>query len=186
MADYRFDPPSFPPLVVHLSDFERGKCCEIGQRRHMMHVMQGREDPKVDPLMPGVVMHGLGCIGEYAVAKTFGLRWDGQFFDEATWQWWRRNGHDVSGLEVRNTTHTTGRLTVHEPERDKPNAFYVLVRSHRKPFYEIVGWYLGAYAQARPDWWEAPGGHGRPAFYVPNSVLWDPRYLPSYLPRMAA
>ena len=79
----------------------------------------------------GVVMDSslsadlIGAQGELAVSKALDLPWDGKWLPISIWDTWKINGNDVSNLEVRSTKYSTGRLILHD--RDKDFAPFILV-----------------------------------------------------------
>lgn len=99
-----------------------------------------------------------GALGEYAVAQAMGLEWDGAFLEHRDWQRWRTEGHDVSGVEVRTTTHSNGRLIVqpHNPD-DSPYVLVVLTRDHTRA--DLRGWLWGHEVKHHANWqahWPKP------------------------------
>lgn len=165
---------------VSLSPAEVAFAVEVGRARQRMHDVLDHADGKV--LDDGQDVHVQGCLGELAVAKALGLPWDGKFFDDAKWQEWRKNGHDVSGLEVRSTRWRSGRLILHRDDNDALP--FVLVRACNGALFEIAGWYWGRDGK-KEAWWEDVG-RNRPCFYVPNSLLRPMGELIRHLPKRAA
>jgi hypothetical protein len=96
---------------------------------------------------------------EAAVAKALGKYW------LAVLQNPQDADGDVSGIEIRSTCRSDGRLIVHD--RDKDDAPFVLVRG-TFPNYEICGWMRGR--DAKKDKYKF-NGDGRPAYFVPSSEL---------------
>jgi hypothetical protein len=108
-----------------------------------------------------------GAEAELAVAKAFKLPWDGSFLDLDRWFDWREKGHDVSGLEVRSTHHKKGCLILHPKDRD--DAPFILVLTHERPIFTLVGWNFGR-AGKLPEYWRDVG-YGRPCYYLPQDKL---------------
>lgn len=101
-----------------------------------------------------------GASGEVAVAKAFGMYWDGSVNNF-------HNRPDLGPHEVRTTTLSDGSLIYrrHEP----PDLKYILVVG-RSPVYTIIGWLTGHEAMANDQWLRNPGGR-RPAWFVPQHAL---------------
>ena len=99
------------------------------------------------------------CGAEMAVAKVLGLYWQSVVRNTED-----VNG-DVSGVEVRSTTHPQGRLILHDADKD--DAPYVLVRG-QFPSYELIGWIKGRDGKREEYWFN---GDGRAAYFVPDSEL---------------
>jgi uracil-DNA glycosylase family 4 len=79
--------------------------------------------------------HIEGCGGEKALGKAFGydhrikVRYGRECKDEG----------DVFTVEAKTTHHPTGKLLVH-PSQCSGDKVFVLIRDHKRPQYEIVGW----------------------------------------------
>lgn len=160
-------------LWVSLDEGEVKRAVASGMKRQRMHRQIGRPDGKV--VADGIDIDISGCLAEFAVAKAFGMPWDGEYLDNEKWSQWRTDGHDVSGIEVRSTRHHDGRLLLHK--RDKDDSPYVLVRTHAKPRFQIVGWMLGRDGK-KPEFW-TDVGYGRPCYLVPTPLLRPPADLVS-------
>lgn len=74
-----------------------------------------------------------GLCGELAVCTLLGLPWN---------PWLQKDGDIGKAIEVRATKYPSGRL-IWRPSTDKPTSAYVLVRSHKFPILEVVGWIVG-------------------------------------------
>ena len=111
--------------------------------------------PKVDLWGNDIESSG----AEAAVAKALGRYWS------AVLQNTQDADGDVSGLEVRSTQRSDGRLIIHD--RDKDDAPYILVRG-AFPNYEICGWVLGR--DAKKDKYRF-NGDGRSAYFIPSNEL---------------
>ncbi len=152
-------------ITVRLSQTDLSEARQVGRGRCEVHRKVGRHDAKVLP--DGVDVSIQGCIGEKAVSKALSLPWDGKFFEDAQWQDWRLNGHDVSGLEVRATRHPKGCLLLKKKDRDdKP---FVLALIDDLPNVKLVGW-LYAHEGKKPRYWRDVG-YGRPCYLVPQELL---------------
>ena len=110
-----------------------------------------------------------GAEAELAVAKALKLPWDGSFVKLDDWFDWRDNGHDVAGLEVRSTHHKRGSLILHP--KDKDEAPFILVLTHERPYFNLVGWNFGREGKKDQYWRDV--GYGRPCFYLPQNGLLD-------------
>ena len=64
-------------------------------------------------------------LGELAVARFFGLPWEGMYYEGASWD---ERGNDVKGLEVRATFRYDGGLVIKPDDVQRfPRVPYVLV-----------------------------------------------------------
>lgn len=98
-----------------------------------------------------------GCLGEMALAKYLGVWWPGKG---------RFRDCDVSNVDVRTATKDHYRLILHKEDPDD-RVFYLLTGVNG--VYTVRGWILGEDGK-NEEWWEDPDT-GRPAYFVPQSVL---------------
>jgi hypothetical protein len=111
----------------------------------------------------GMAAHRLGALGEYVVAQALGIFWPGPGELRAP---------DVGRLEVRTRSRHSFDLIVHP--RDPDERAVVLVTCEEYVF-RIHGW-IWARDAKRERWWRDPAG-GRPAYFVPQSALYDLSHL---------
>lgn len=137
---------------------------ETGRARSAMQRSTGRRDGKV--IASGVDADEQGCLAELAVATALGMPWDGKFFQNEEWEQWRTSGHDVGPLEIRSTKHRTGRLILHDDDRDDSPFVLVLADS---PRFKLAGWVYGRDGKKESNWEDV--GYGRPCYYVKQSRL---------------
>jgi hypothetical protein len=106
-------------------------------------------------------MHIEGCLGEAAVAKHYGLEWDGAIGNY--------RAKDAGPLQVRSTWYRKGMLCIH-PSDDDDDAF-VLAITCDEPVIVLIGWSYGVEAKRGRYWRTAPGRDDRPAYWVPQPDL---------------
>ena len=104
-------------------------------------------------------LHIEGCLAEMAVASYLGIFWDANLG--------MLHKSDVGYLEVRSTTHPTGRLILHPA--DKEDSAFILVRGVNGS-YTLAGWCWGKTAKQEKYWLEI-NNNGRPAYFYPNGEL---------------
>ena len=103
----------------------------------------------------------LGVAGEIAYAKHKGVYWMPPFRPQ------RAGEGDVGSVQVRTSSRIDGDLILHP--RDGDDDTWVLVVGNPPDLY-IVGWCWGR--QGKLDrYWGDKARNGRPAFFVPQSVL---------------
>lgn len=153
-------------MLVRLTAEQEEFAVSVGKRRHACHRDAARPDPVVRP-NTGPLIDEQGACAELAVAFGLGVAWDGQYLPLEKWERWRLCGTDVSGVEVRSTTHATGSLILHP--KDKDEAPFVLVTCPERPLYRLVGWCWGREGK-RPSLWRDVG-YGRPCYYVKQRLL---------------
>lgn len=151
-------------MKIELTNYEMDQAADVGRSRNAINRDAGQAD--------GCVMESLdidiqGAQAELAVAKAFKMEWTGRLYTYQDWQDWRKNGHDVGPIEVRSTRHENGRLILHPSDNNKSP--FVLIRSHKSPEFDIVGWQWGVVGKSDHYWHDV--GYGRPCFYVPNAKL---------------
>lgn len=112
----------------------------------------------------------IGCLGERVVAKALAMRWDGMYYDDAEWRWWRSVGHDVGPLEVKATARQNGHLLI--PQHNAGNAVFVFVVVNKRPTRvpcEIRGWCFGRDVMFADHLKE--GRYAHPYYEVPHAAL---------------
>lgn len=147
-------------VSVRLTMAELMQAAQVGIMRRIQNIKVGRaERPTYGLGQDGAWSCDIeGAAGEMAVAKWRRSYWSGAIGDLAA--------ADVAKLQVRTTTHPTGRLVLHD--RDDPEAVYVLARGVA-PSFELVGWLRGKDGM-RKEYWQDPTGK-RPAYFVPTEAL---------------
>jgi hypothetical protein len=149
-------------IELHLTRSAYEFAALAGEVRHGQNLKLGRRDAYAFR-GNGLAAHRLGAVGEYAVAKSLGLFWDGPGELRAP---------DVGLLEVRTRSRHSFDLIVHP--RDPDERAVVLVTCEEYVF-RIHGW-IWARDAKRERWWRDPAG-GRPAYFVPQSALYDLSHL---------
>jgi hypothetical protein len=137
----------------------------VAHKRNKSQRDGNRADGKV--MQDSLAIDIQGAEAELAVAKALRLPWDGSFVELNKWFDWRESGHDVSGLEVRSTHHKNGSLILHP--KDKDDSPFILVLTHDRPIFNLVGWNFGRAGKKKEFWRDV--GYGRPCFYLPQSQL---------------
>ena len=104
-----------------------------------------------------------GCLGEFAVAKHFGLFWSGKG---------KLGAADVgianlSGVDVRTCQLPTGCLILH-PTDDDDRQYWLVTGVNGK--YTLRGWMWGRDGKDQIYWGDV-ARCGRPAFFVPQEDL---------------
>jgi hypothetical protein len=129
----------------------------VGMRRHMSALSKGLKD-KHGYDGDGWGPHIEGALGEMAVAKAFGVYWDGSVDTFKL--------PDLPGIQVRTRPKHDYDLIIRDT--DSPEDTYVLVTG-TAPSYRVVGWIDGQVGM-RHDW--SAKHAGRPtAFFVPIKSL---------------
>lgn len=106
-------------------------------------------------------LHIEGCLGEYVIAKYLGVFWPGKG---------GLRDADVGDMDVRTRSRDNYELILHESDPDD-RVFWLVCGGNGK--YRVKGWITG-YDGKHSDYWKDPAG-GRPAYFVPQSVLRAPR-----------
>lgn len=109
-----------------------------------------------------------GTLCELAVAKYLGV------YPEFTVNTFK--APDVSGLQIRGTTHPAGRLIVRPDDRDV-DVFVLVIRNFNT--FDIKGWVTGAKAK-QVGTKEAPNNRP-PCWFVPPEKLNKLDLLPGYM-----
>lgn len=139
-------------IQVTLTQDEQTEAAKAGWARHKAQRSTGRVDFKSRPEDDGVLLDIRGALAEQAVAVALNLPWDGKFKPIEEWDFWRREGHDVSGLEVKSTKRSNGSLILHESSQPELPAVLAIVES--KTTINLVGWCYTKDGQHAKHWRE--------------------------------
>lgn len=153
-------------IQITLTREEQVEAARTAHERHLSQRETGRVDFKSRPEDDGRMLDLLGSLAEQAVASALGLPWDGKFKPIAEWDVWRREGHDVSGLEVKATKRFNGSLILHETSRPELPAVLAVVDS--SSVVNLVGWCFTHEGKQAKHWREDVP---RPCFMVSQSYL---------------
>ncbi len=144
--------------AVTLSTFEIMQAALVGVMRQCQNIRAGRVDAHGASNKMGWQLHIEGACGEMAVAKHFGIFWNGNIGN--------LRADDVGDLQVRTRSRHNYDLILHPSDPD--DKAFILVTGVC-PGYQLRGWILGS-AGKKPEFWKDPAG-GRPAFFVPTEQL---------------
>lgn len=111
----------------------------------------------------------LGVYGEYIVAK-----WLDRFWCPVVDNPWTELEGDVGRIQVRTTKLREPHLICHD--RDPDDAVFVLVSRKAKNHFRVEGWLFGREAKDK-QWWGDKFNKKRPAYFVPEHVLYHPADL---------
>jgi hypothetical protein len=144
---------------------------EVAGQRIIMNLRDGAKSKHGAPTgIKGDALHLMSCRAEMAVAKYLDRFWSG-----AVGEYSAADIGPGRGIEVRGTELPHGKLIVH-PDKDPDDSIFVLVIASGRVF-TLVGWMKGRVAKQQ-QWWSDPTGEGRPAFFVPQGLLWEMDDLP--------
>lgn len=154
------------PTLVRLTNAEVATALVHAEMRSEFHRKAGtpgahglRHDTE-----GGAELCRIGCQAEAAVAKHFGVPRVGFAED------YKLIPADVgANLQVRSSLREGGDLLLHPS--DDPDAVYVHIRTHRRPWFEITGWVRGRDGQTQEFWRLGKKFLPRPAFLVPADRL---------------
>lgn len=159
------------PVTIQLTPAELQVAAQVGIGRQYHSMLRGNRDIVNDKgYLDAVSIHILGALGEAALAKHLGCWWS---FSEGTYG---RQADLVQNIEARTRKDPRHDLIVRPDDRD--DALFVLVTGQGSSF-TIVG-YLRGSAAKQPQWLRDYGGHGKPAYFVPQAhlrgitTLWEP------------
>lgn len=108
-------------------------------------------------------IHIEGCCGEMAVAKMLGLYWKGKGI---------RGEADVEDMDVRTRPRHDSELILHKTDHASRIFWHV---TGTNGTYLVHGW-IHAYEGQDDEFWSDKYKINRPAFFVPNSILKDPKH----------
>jgi len=149
-------------MIITLSPLDVLEAEAIAFKRYCMNRLAQRPDTRCRRDFPPVVTDVEGALYECAVVRALKIPWTGAWKNEIEWQRWRKEGHDVGPIEVRGTRWQTGRLLLHPNDPD--HSPFLLIRGHRHPTYQLIGWCFGREGKQKAYWWL--GSRGRPCYRV--------------------
>jgi len=121
------------------------------------------------------------ALAEQAVGIALNREWKGEWRSVEKWKVWSKLGIDVTGIQVRRTSYTTGTLSVHESDPD--DHVFILVLDRDAPEFVVAGWMLGRDAKKPAYWTHEEDSVAPPTFEVPQTELkaaWDLRLSPEH------
>lgn len=157
------------PIVVQLDWCDVVTLASVGVMRHVRALRRGLRPAYGADKRDCWGLHIEGAAGEYAVAKALRRFWPGVGEVKA---------EDVDGVQVRTTSHHTGRLLIYPTDPDLvPFVFAV----GRIPRFDVVGWLYG-YEGKRAEWLSDLNGTSPELVYaVPQSALLPLDTLPAVM-----
>lgn len=150
-------------MQIELSKEDLEFASAIAQKRNDSQRAAGRPDGLVKGSSIGRDVQGAQA--ELAASKMLDLPWDGTWLPVSLWDSWKHQGTDVSGLEIRSTTLSIGRLILHKSDKD--HAPYLLIIANANKF-TLSGWCYGADGKQSKYWRE---NVPRPCYMVPQGDL---------------
>ena len=133
---------------------------DIGIQRRIMG-MSKKGVNNIDQLRMGWQADIEGAIAEMAVAKAFGIYWDGGKMGDLTQK-------DVDKYQVRSTTYKNGCLLM--TDRDHDNDMYILLLSYQQPNYTLAGWIYGREGM-RKEYIRKPNEDRGACYFIPQDKL---------------
>jgi hypothetical protein len=151
------------PIVFTFTEEERRLAMEEGMRRQSVNEQKGLRGRNRGPQFgnKALEVHLLGAAGEMAVASYLGMKEYLYQEKEA-----RRGSDDLPGIDVKTRSKSCYDLIVQKNE--DPRKKFVLVTIECQKTL-IHGWCWGEEAMDEKFW--ADPARGRPAFFVPKSML---------------
>jgi hypothetical protein len=151
------------PIEFAFSDEERQQAMEEGLRRQGFNEsknLRGRNGGAWKG-SKALEIHLLGAAGEMAVASYLGMK--EHLFKETEA---RRGSDDLPGMDIKTRSKHSYDLIVQKKE-DPQKKFVLVTIESQKTF--LHGWCYGEEAMEEKYW--ADPARGRPAFFVPKTVL---------------
>jgi hypothetical protein len=151
------------PIEFVFTEEERQQAMEEGLRRQGFNESKGLRGRNGGAWQGSKALdiHLLGAAGEMAVASFLGMK--EHLFKETEA---RRGSDDLPGIDVKTRSKHSYDLIVQKKE-DPRKKFVLVTIECQKTF--LHGWCLGQEAMEEKYW--ADPARGRPAFFVPKTVL---------------
>ena len=151
------------PLIFTFSEEDKALVRAEALRRQRINELKGLKGRNGGPEDGDKALraHMLGAAGELAVASYLGLK--DHLFKEAEA---KRGSDDLPGIDVKTRSKSRYDLVVQKHEN--PSKKFVLVTIENRQTL-LHGWCYG-YEAMNERYWADPA-RGRPAYFVPQSVL---------------
>ena len=133
----------------------------IGAMRYAQDAKVAKDKYGANSLLNGWQLCNGGVVAEYAVAKHYGLFYNGNIGDFIA--------ADAGILQVRSTIYKNGCLLLHESDKDEE--VFLLVIQQTLLQFNIVGWCYGHEGKIKENWKEKV--KGRPCYFVEQKDLRD-------------
>lgn len=147
--------------TVNLAGHEIMLAAVAGAMRQIENIKRNREPAYGAGVSNDWQLHIEGVLGEYALAKYLGVRWDGKG---------KLRAPDVGEVDCRTRSRAGYDMIIH-PEDPDDRVFWLVLGNNGH--YRVAGWILGRDGK-RQEWWKDPTGKGRHAYFVPQSALNSP------------
>ena len=168
-------------MIVNLMPLDTIKCLKAAERRVIERTNAGALDHSEYNL--SFKCHYSGTLGEWAVCKAYGCKWDGEYFEGEEWEERKRLGiWDTAVGEVRATRRPdlAGGMPLY-PTDDQVNAPYIWVtlytKSKRIIQAKLVGWIMRKDG-VKSKWW-GEDYWGKKCWIVPKDKLLGMELLPT-------
>lgn len=159
-------------IEIHLTREEEEKAVAMVKERRQISRDIGlkqsammRDDLRIDII---------GGLGEMAVAKFLGCEVTTAVYTAQG----KSDAKDVGPVEVRSSELPTSSLIIRPKDFDETP--YILVRTHKRPCYHLMGWLLGKDGKQK-KYERNPGNHGL-AYFIPAQDLFTMETLPVDIP----
>lgn len=149
-------------IAINLTQPELRYAAMVGMERMISALAKERNSGHGYDEQNGWQVHVEGACGECAVAKYFNVFWSGSAGELD------KNFGDVGKFQVRTTPYPAGKLIVHPSDADE-HTFLLVTGGYGQ--YVLRGWTKGRLGK-NPQFWGDPTGKERPAYWVPQSVLY--------------
>lgn len=153
-------------VLVTITEAMRQQAVRVGTAREDWHRVRGTHDRYGKRKSPedSLRCNIEGCLGEIVGATLFGVldQWV-----EVSDDYKGLPGDIAPGIQIRATTHPTGRLLLHPDDKDSD--VFGLVRLFTN-VADVVGWIRGVDGK-RPEWWGKLTPDNDPCFAVPTRHL---------------
>jgi hypothetical protein len=151
------------PIEFSFTEEERQMAMEEGMRRQAVNEARGLRGRNKGPRFgdKALQVHLLGAAGEVAVASYLGLKHE--LFKETEA---KRGSDDLPGIDVKTRSKHSYDLIVQKRESLDKKFILVTIESQKTLLH---GWCYGHEAMQDQFW--ADPARGRPAYFVPQSVL---------------
>ena len=118
--------------TYHFSADDLKYCMKVSKFRD---TMQSNRHPNrkrsKEGILDSILSGFVGALGELAISKISGIRWDGAMLNDEQWLAWMENSADLGPFEVKTISYPTGKLILTDSDKDWAIGLLVLADKAR-------------------------------------------------------
>lgn len=108
-------------------------CMKVSKFREDMQANRNPNKKKrsKEGILDSILSGFVGALGELAISKISGIRWDGAMLNDEQWLAWIEKSADLGPFEVKTVSYPTGKLILSDSDKDWAIGILVLADKAR-------------------------------------------------------